>query len=60
MSQWEVIETMCGNHVMPIDDLKPHDADQRCWCTPFDDEGVWVHNSKDRRELYERGEMRKS
>jgi hypothetical protein len=45
-------------HVMPIDDLKPHNCDGgKCWCNPeYDLENdMWIHNSMDRREEYECG-----
>lgn len=43
-------------HVLPVDDLKPHKASKDCWCGPWEEPinpGVFVHNSLDRRELYE-------
>jgi len=47
--------------VVPIDDLRPHEiASSWCWCRPFEDEGVIVHNSMDQRELFERGERKAS
>ena len=54
-----------GRHVHPIDDLRPHilpdsDDDGPCWCQPEDDDGITIHNSMDRRELYERGERKPS
>jgi hypothetical protein len=42
-------------HVTPVDDLRPHDVDGECWCRPWMDDHVVVHNSMDRREEYERG-----
>lgn len=42
-------------HVYPLDDWRPHFIDEPCWCSPFDDEGITVHNSMDGRERYERG-----
>lgn len=57
---WDVIETEVGErHVIPQRDLKPHAESCQCWCKPTDDDGVWVHNSMDRREFVERGETRK-
>jgi hypothetical protein len=53
-TSWEVIEIDGTHHVRPLDDLKPHE-DLDCWCKPFDDEGVCVHNALDRREFIERG-----
>jgi hypothetical protein len=56
-NDWQVIERDDGErHVVPRDDLKAHDHSMNCWCAPRDDEGVWVHNSMDRRERIERGE----
>jgi len=46
-----------SEHVIPLDDLRPHEESSECWCAPFDDEGVWVHNSMDKREFAERGEI---
>lgn len=47
--------------VVPIDDLREHEMSERCWCKPVLDElGVLVHNSADRREFYERGELKPS
>jgi hypothetical protein len=43
--------------VYPLDDLKPHVVNGECWCRPFEDDGVIVHNAMDRREEYERGRM---
>jgi hypothetical protein len=49
-------------HIVPIDDLKPHstDSDKPCWCHPTDWIDVLVHNSMDRRELYEMGILKLS
>ena len=42
--------------VYPLDDLREHDPDNmECWCKPRFDDGVLVHNSRDKREEYERG-----
>lgn len=43
-------------HVTPMNDLKEHEASLECWCRPYRD--PWnpyciIHNSLDRRELYE-------
>ena len=48
-------------HIVPIRDLRDHEADPACWCSPTedpDDLGIWVHNAMDRREEYERGRMK--
>ena len=42
--------------VWPKDDLKPHHRGSACWCAPYDDGGVMVHQAMDQREKYERGE----
>lgn len=47
------------NHVYPINDLREHSL-IGCWCGATDDDGVMVHNSLDRREMYERGERKPS
>lgn len=41
-------------HVYPTGDLKEHELSEDCWCRPeVTEEGVVVHNSLDRRELFE-------
>jgi hypothetical protein len=36
-------------------DLREHEASPECWCGPHEEsDGVWVHNSLDRREAFER------
>lgn len=56
---WNVIRLETGErHVLPIDDLKPHDEAAACWCRPFDEDGIWVHNSMDQREAFENGRQR--
>lgn len=45
-------------HVLPINDLRDHEASKTCWCHPTQDEEeplVWIHHSMDRREEYENG-----
>lgn len=47
-------------HVTPIDDYRPHDDLATCWCKPrqdAEDPTIWIHNSLDRRESYETGEL---
>lgn len=59
--RWLVRMTEEDVHVMPIRDLRSHSASPQCWCRPQLDEEVedlFVHNALDRRELYERGELR--
>ena len=47
-----------SRHVIPLDDLKPHEPNDECWCGPAYDDGVFVHRSMDQRELYERAERK--
>lgn len=55
---WEVIWLPSGErHVIPLDDLRPHEEAPTCWCGPADDDGVTVHHSIDGREFYERGRL---
>lgn len=56
---WNVVEIEGRMHVIPRDDLRPHDDSAECWCRPFDEDGVCVHNSLDRREHVERGDALK-
>lgn len=53
---WGIFLETGERHVIPLDDLRHHVESAACWCRPYDDEGVWVHNSMDRREFIERGE----
>jgi hypothetical protein len=48
-------------HVVPIGDLREHDALRTCWCLPVEDDetpGLWIHNALDQREKYESGELK--
>jgi len=63
--KWEIWKTYGPPHVVPQDDLKAHDIGMRldgspvCWCAPYRDDGVIVHNSADQRELSEPGYERR-
>lgn len=49
-------------HVVPINDLEEH-MDQDCKCCPVRDaecSNLWMHNSFDKRELYETGQKKLS
>ena len=46
--------------VTPINDLREHIPGVDCWCQPFMDEDVIVHNALDGRERFERGERANS
>lgn len=55
----------CGGiHVVPTNDLREHELNGSCWCKPTrDEEGtetIWIHNSMDGREAFERGERKLS
>ena len=43
-------------HVIPDDDLRPHDMSVKCWCHPVEDAAsvhVFVHNALDGRVFHE-------
>lgn len=47
-------------HVIPVDDLREHEAASTCWChpTPLEDQpSVYLHNAMDDREKYESGKV---
>lgn len=44
-------------HVCPTFDFKNHTINLKCWCVPFVDDGIIVHNSMDGREKVESGEV---
>lgn len=49
-------QTLGYEHVYPLGDLKEHVTDgSECWCRPIIDDAdmIVLHNSLDRRELYE-------
>lgn len=42
-------------HIIPLGDLRLHDAQIDCWCYPMESTpGIWGHNAKDCREARER------
>ncbi len=46
-----------GIQVWPRNDLREH-LDTECWCEPFyEEKGILVHNSLDKREYYEPDSM---
>lgn len=48
--------TAAPKHIYPLSDLREHVlTGLTCWCAPYENGGVIVHNSMDRREEYERG-----
>lgn len=47
-------------HVIPVGDLREHEASVDCWCHPTPDEeepSVYIHHSMDGRERVETGEV---
>jgi hypothetical protein len=56
---WVLVQVPGEIHVAPVDDLRPHDLNPKCWCRPVEDTeepDMWTHNSLDGREAYETGE----
>ena len=54
---WGINHAATDLHVVPCDDLRPHQDTEACWCCPSEDEvGVWVHHAMDGREAFESGE----
>ncbi len=49
-----------SRQVIPLGDWRPHENTEHCWCSPSDEDGVYVHYSMDGREFYERGERKPS
>lgn len=47
-------------HIVPIDDLREHRINIRCWCKPTRDTEepfLFIHHALDQREKYESGEL---
>jgi hypothetical protein len=57
---WSVNPTPDTVEVWPVGDLRDHYLSPYCWCNPRNDEGVFIHNSMDGRELFETGERKPS
>ncbi len=49
---WSVYDFHGSIQVVPIDDLKPHSL-FHCECHPRFEDGIFIHNSFDSRELSE-------
>lgn len=69
--QWEIVHRIgYFPETYPLNDLREHDLAvhralesesglmRLCWCHPYMDGEVIVHNSLDRREDYENGKVR--
>jgi hypothetical protein len=55
---WEIIESGGRNNVIPQNDRKDHSPGFGCWCEPYEDGNIIVHNSSDRREMFEEGQQK--
>ncbi len=44
------------NHIYPLNDLKEHLISIACWCKPFGDDELIIHNAADGREFVEEEE----
>ena len=45
-------------HVVPLNDMREHEAKTTCWCNPTQDDEeprIWVHHALDGREDFEEG-----
>lgn len=58
-TNWMVL-TFPDREVIPRNDLREHAFGRECWCKPFEEDGVIVHNSMDGRERFERQERKAS
>jgi hypothetical protein len=61
---WITLHRENADHNIPINDLKDHDDNARCWCKPEiieyeDDIPLVAHHSRDGREFYEQEERLK-
>lgn len=50
---WHGQETADRFHVLPVNDLRDHEETAECWCNPRIAEHLVIHNSLDRREIFE-------
>ena len=67
MTMWHSISgvTPCGSivtHIVPGEDLYPHELSADCWCGPDLDHEFWIatHRSADGREDFESGRRKPS
>ncbi len=56
MKQWcSLVEDNGEIHVFPLDDLYEHETEGLdCWCSPWLDDHIIVHNAADGRTKHER------
>ena len=51
-TNWQVVENSRGEmHDEPVADTRAHEHNRDCWCRPWKDENIWVHNASDRQKL---------
>ncbi len=54
---WVTLHRLTADHNIPVNDLKDHDDNARCWCKPeiieYEDKPLVSHYSRDGREFYE-------
>ena len=53
---WMAIQGDTTVYVIPLKDLREHDGENTdCWCHPWWDGDILVHDAMDRRQEYEEG-----
>jgi hypothetical protein len=60
---WQVHNCGATIHVVPVGDTHEHDFNSQCRCHPEQEPGmksIFVHNSYDGREAFEKGERKAS
>ena len=57
---WKAVAFKVGDtierHALPLDDVLPHPESRKCWCSPTEQDGVWVHNQS-RGKILDAGEL---
>lgn len=43
-------------HIWPLNDLREHQLSAQCWCKPYQDTLLVIHNAADGREFFEEEE----
>jgi hypothetical protein len=54
IDEWGWVAHSNPPEVTPIKDTSAHLSGEKCWCHPFYDGDVLVHNAEDGREKYEK------
>lgn len=53
---WQAVAGRKVTYIIPINDLKDHEGENdQCWCIPWWDENILVHEAMDKRQEFERG-----